>query len=166
MVKVLSPQIHHKAQVGGVHLNINSKDALLNSLEQIDKIDGNYEKRYLIEAMAPEGLEMIIGGINDKSFGSSVIVGLGGAGAEAIDDVSIRLAPLSLIEAKDMLNGLRSAALFDGHPDETPLDTNTLADALVRVGNFLVAHPEISEIDLNPIRVYPTGIKALDALII
>ena len=165
-VKVLSKSITHKTDVGGVYLNINTEEDLRNAINNIDAIPTDTPKRYLIEAMAEPGLEVIIGGTNDPSFGPTVLVGIGGTAAEAMGDVSIRMAPLSHIEAAAMVKELRASALFDGWRGSQKLDVVSLSSALVAVGDLLVTNPSITEIDLNPVRIYPHGIIALDALIV
>ena len=150
VVKVLSPAITHKTEVGGVHLNIETDERLIDALEKIDVINAPGEKKYLLEEMAPDGLEIIIGAKNDVSFGPSVMAGLGGTAAEALGDTSIRIAPLDLSEALEMIAELRSAPLFDGWRGGPWYDKNAVAELLVKVGHFMVQHPEIKEVDETP----------------
>ncbi len=166
VVKVLAAEILHKTEVGGVHVNIDTQQKLHGALDAIDGIEVAGDTRYLIEPMAPAGLEIIVGGTNDVSFGPTILVGLGGTAAEALEDVAIRVAPLSENDAMEMLDELRGKALFEGWRGAPALDKQALAKALVNLGNFLYRHPEIREIDLNPVRVYADGLLALDALIV
>lgn len=165
VVKVLDPSITHKTQVGGVHTAIRTETELARALTAIDAYPGAL-RRYLVEEMAPEGVELIIGGVNDPSYGATVLVGLGGTAAEAIDDTAIRLAPLAAAEAAGMLDELTGSALLDGWRGAPPVDRDAVIEAIVAVGALLTAHPEIRELDLNPIRVYPDGILVLDALVV
>ena len=124
------------------------------------------EKKYLLEEMAPEGLEIIVGAKNDASFGPSIMVGLGGTAAEVLEDRSIRIAPLDLNESLDMLSEMKAARLLNGWRGGPRYDTKTLAELLVKIGQFVMQHPEVREVDLNPVRVYEKGVMVLDALIV
>jgi acetyltransferase len=166
VVKVLSPAITHKTEVGGVVLNVESDDDLQAALEKIDAIDSPGEKHYLIEEMAAPGLEIIIGATNDASFGTTVLLGLGGTAAEAFGDVSMRLAPFSEKEALSMIAQLRASKLFDAWRGGASYDKQAVARTLVAIGEFVAAHPEIKEMDLNPVRVYENGVMVLDALMV
>jgi acetate---CoA ligase (ADP-forming) len=166
VLKILDPGISHKTEVGGVILNIKTERQLTSALRRIDRIKVENERRYLVEEMAKDGLELIIGATNDASFGSTVLVGLGGITAEAIKDTAMRLAPLGFNEAMDMISGLRGRSLFDGWRGSPPLDKVSVARALVALGEFMLSHPEVKEVDLNPVRVYETGLLALDALFV
>ena len=166
VVKVVSPDIAHKTEFAGISLGIDNETALRDALFGIDAIKDVSDIRYLIEVMAPPGLEMILGAKRDASFGSIVLVGLGGTLAEALEDVSIRLAPLKPADAEQMLKELRGRALLDGWRGSTPVDKHSLVKALVALGQFIESQPDIVEIDINPLRVYPDGILALDALIV
>jgi acyl-CoA synthetase (NDP forming) len=166
VVKVLSAAVSHKTEMGGVHLNIQTEDQLTAALAKIDAIDVPAGKQYLIEEMAPPGLEIIVGGKNDPSFGPVVMLGLGGTAAEALGDVAMRVAPLTVDDGLDMIAELKTSALFDAWRGGPRYDKQAVAETLVKVGNLLARHPEIKEMDLNPVRVYPEGVLALDALIV
>jgi acyl-CoA synthetase (NDP forming) len=164
VLKILDPAVTHKTEAGGVILHIKTEEQLANALERIDRIKVQGNRRYLVEEMAPDGLELIIGATNDRSFGPVVLVGLGGITAEAIKDTTMRLAPLGLNEAMDMIAELRGKSLFEGWRGSPALDRESVARAIVALGLFMVSHPEIKEVDLNPVRVYEKGLLALDAL--
>jgi acetyltransferase len=166
VVKILSAAVSHKTEMGGVHLNIETEDQLAAALQKIDAIDVPGNKQYLLEEMAPQGLEVIIGGKNDPSFGAVVMLGLGGTAAEAFGDVAMRVAPLTTADAMDMIAELKTSALFDAWRGGPNYDKEAVADALVKIGRLMAGHPEIKEMDLNPVRVYPQGALALDALIV
>ena len=165
MVKVLDPAIAHKTEAGGVHVGIRTGAELAGALRAIDAIPGG-RRRYLVEEMAPPGVELIIGGANDPSYGATVLVGIGGTAAEAIGDVAIRLAPLGAGEAAGMLDELAGSALLDGWRGAPRVDHDALIEAIVAVGALLCAHPEIRELDLNPVRAYADGLRVLDALVV
>jgi acetate---CoA ligase (ADP-forming) len=165
-VKILSPGIIHKTDVGGVHLDIRTEEQLLSALKEIDVIETPGKKRYLLEEMAPEGLEIIIGAANDPGFGPTVLLGLGGTAAEALHDVVMRLAPLDLLDALDMIAELKTSVLFDGWRGGPAYDKREVAETLLKIGHFIHHHSEIKEMDLNPVRVHEKGLTVLDAVII
>lgn len=167
VVKVLDPRIAHKTESGGVHIGIRAAKQMDAALAQIDSIKSRTrEKRYLVEAMAAPGLEVIVGARNDPSWGPVVLLGLGGVTAEVLGDVSMRLAPLSMADAMSMINGLQASTLFDGFRGAPACDKTALAEIIVAVGNIILTTPGIREIDLNPVRVNGDSATALDALIV
>lgn len=169
VVKILDPRITHKTETGGVHLGIRTAKQMSAALDQIDSIKSRTrKKRYLVEAMAPAGLEVIVGARNDPSWGPVVLLGLGGTAAEVLEDVSMRLAPVNRSEALAMTDELKSAALFNGFRGTPTVDKDALADVVVAVGRIVLETPGVREIDLNPVRVYADGdgVLALDALIV
>lgn len=167
VVKVLDPEIAHKTEAGGVHVGIASAGAMDTALDAIDAIEGGGKgRRYLVEEMAAPGLEAIVGARNDESWGPVVLLGLGGIAAEAFGDVAMALAPLDREDALALIGGLRASALFDGFRGTPSCDREALADLIATVGELVRCTPAIREIDLNPVRVYPDGVIALDALIV
>lgn len=166
VVKVLDAGIPHKTEVGGVHVGVRTIEALEAALDRIDAIPGAAARVYLLEAMAPPGLELIVGGVRDSSFGPVVLVGLGGVLAEALQDVSRRLAPITAEEAEDMLDELAGCALLQGWRGAPPVDRTAVVGALLAVSDLLVAHPDLAEVEINPFRAYADGGLALDALVI
>lgn len=165
-LKILSAEIQHKTEVGGVRLNIVDEAGLKLALSRLDCIPLESARRYLIEEMAPPGVEVIVGAVRDPSFGPSVILGAGGILAEALQDTTSRLAPLTLDEAEEMIEELRVAAIFDGFRGGPALDKRALAHAIVALGQVLCRHGELSTFEINPLRVYPEGVLALDALLL
>jgi len=165
-LKILDPAVRHKTEAGGIILHIETEKQLAEALQRIDRIKMQRKELYLVEEMAKDGLELIIGAINDRSFGPAVLVGLGGIAAEAIRDTAMRLAPLDLSEAMAMLMELKGNSLFDGWRGFPHLDKESVARTLVTLGQFMMSHPEVKEADLNPVRVYETGLLALDALFV
>jgi acyl-CoA synthetase (NDP forming) len=167
VAKVLDATIQHKTEAGGVHLNIDTLEVLERALDRIDAIPGpKGQRRYLLEAMAPSGLEMIIGAVRDPSFGPVILVGLGGTVAEALQDVSQRLAPIAREDAEAMLDELRGRALLGYWRGRPPLDREALVAALLAMSELIVGHPELKEAEINPLRLYLEGALALDALMI
>ncbi len=172
VVKILDARIAHKSEIGGVVVGVETSEQLERALAQIDSNSGRIDAiphrphRYLVEEMAPPGLELILGAKRDSSFGPSVLVGLGGITAEALGDVAVRLAPLAARDAEEMLDELRARKLLDGWRGSPAVNRAKLVAAIVALGRFVAAHPEIRELDINPVRAYPDGLLALDALIV
>ncbi len=165
VVKVLDPTITHKSEMGGVHVGVSSLEMLESALDAIDGLRANGRARYLIE-MATPGVELILGGTRDPSFGPTVLLGLGGVTAEAMGDVALRLAPLSMEDVDEMVDELSGKKLLEGFRGQPAVDRAKLTSALLAVSKLFVARPEITELDINPLRVTPDGLIALDALIL
>jgi acetyltransferase len=166
VAKILAADIAHKTEVGGVWLNIRDAAALDDALARLDAIPVVAPRRYLIEEMAPAGLELIVSATRDATFGPTVMVGLGGIFAEALGDTATRLAPLSLPTAHEMLEQLRALPLLNGWRGGPKLDRDAVARCLVALGDLLCQQPTVHELEINPLRVYPSGVLALDALLL
>jgi acyl-CoA synthetase (NDP forming) len=165
VVKVLDAAILHKTEVGGVHVNVRTQDDLERALSRIDAIPGP-PRRYLLEAMAPPGLELIIGAVRDPSFGPVIVVGLGGMLAEAVKDVSRRLAPITAADAAQMLEELRGYALLQGWRGSPAVDHGAIIQAMLALSTVILTFDKVSEIEINPFRAYPDGGLVLDALLV
>lgn len=113
--------------------------------------------------MAPDGVEMLVGMVNDRSFGPVVVCGAGGTTAELLKDVAIRIVPLTNRDADEMVRSLRTFPLLDGYRGRPRADVQALQAVLLRVGIMVEAHPEIAELDLNPVVVTPDGSVIVDA---
>ncbi|MBN9480519.1 MAG: acetate--CoA ligase family protein [Bordetella sp.] len=173
VLKVQSAQLPHKTEVGGVAVNLTDEAALRAAYEAMAArvaearpdavIDG-----YLVEGMAPRGLELVVGGRRDPHWGPVLMVGLGGVWIEALKDVRLTPAdmPVALIEAE--IDQLRARVLLDGYRGAPPIDKKALAQAVASIGDLMRAHPEIAEIEVNPLVAYGAGEAplALDALIV
>lgn len=165
-LKLASAGLAHKTEAGAVRLGIATAAALEAALDALDAVPLAGARAYLVEEMAPPGAELIVGGVRDASFGPVVIAGLGGIQAEALQDVAVRLAPLSRLDALEMLAELRAQPLLDGFRGLPPVDRDAAARALVALGDLLAAHPGIAELEVNPLRCYAGGVMALDALVV
>ena len=115
--------------------------------------------------MAPAGAELIVGVVNDHNFGPVLACGAGGTTAELIKDVAVRITPLTDLDAHEMLRSLRTFPLLDGYRGAPPCDVTAIEDCLLRVSAMVEAHPEIVELDCNPIVVGPDGAVIVDARI-
>lgn len=165
VVKVIDAAILHKTEAGGVHVGVADTAALDEALDRIDEIPGP-QRPYLLEEMAAPGLELIVGAVRDPSFGPAIIVGLGGTAAEAMQDVSRRLAPITPYDAYAMLGELRGKALLDGWRGAPAIDKQAIVNVLVTLARFIADHPAVNEVEINPLRAYPDGCLALDALLV
>ncbi|HEX6351392.1 acetate--CoA ligase family protein [Actinophytocola sp.] len=159
-VKVLDATVLHKTEIGGVHLGITTPAELDAAVDAIDA------DRYLVEKMAPSGVDLVLGARRDPVFGPIVLFGLGGTTAEALADVTVRLAPLSPAEAEEMPGELAGRALLDGWRGGPVLDTAALGRIVAMLGDLLVANPALVEIEVNPLRLTTTGLIALDAVLV
>ena len=168
VLKVLSPDVTHKSDFGGVVLGLGSQAEVCDAF---DRIRGNLAKAapsarfdgVAVQAMAQPGLELLAGITHDPQFGAMVMVGLGGIFVEVLKDTAVRIAPVGEREARAMLAELRGAALLDGVRGKAPVDRHAIASLLVGISEFAVRHPEIKEIDLNPVVAYTSGLSVLDA---
>jgi acetyltransferase len=160
--KLLDPAVLHKTEVGGVQLGIRTHGELDAAL---DALAAAGARRFLIEVMAPSGVDLVAGARRDPVFGPVVVAGLGGITAEAIADVAVRLAPLSAAEAALMPGELAARALLDGWRGGPVLDPAEFGRALVGLGDLLAASPHVDEIEINPLRLTAGGLVALDAVI-
>ncbi len=170
VVKVMSPDILHKSDAGGVKINLRSAADVKTAIESMmhaPKIKGARIDGFLIEEMAPAGHELVIGGLRDPQFGPLVMVGLGGIFVEILKDVSFRLCPITRIDAGEMLAELKGAAILKGARGTKPASLDAIIDVLLKVGGengLLLQHAaDISEADINPLIVSDTAAVAVDA---
>jgi acetyltransferase len=162
-VKVDAPGFAHKTDAGGVVLRIADEKALRLAIRRLRPMAS---RGVLVQPMAAAGVELILGGRRDPQFGPLVLVGLGGILAEAIDDVAVRLAPLTTEDALEMLASLRGARILDGPRGLPTVKRRAVADAIVALGAAMVANPTWHEVDCNPLIAGPGGAIAVDALIV
>lgn len=171
VLKIVSPQIVHKTEVGGVALNIRNADGVRVAYRQIvdsvrahapgARIDG-----ILVCPMIVGGTEMILGVNNDPTFGPMILVGAGGINTELYKDVSLASAPLTPARARQVLDRVKATALLKGWRGAAPKDMDALVTAMVKLSDFAINHPEIASVDVNPLVVRETGAAVLDAVII
>lgn len=166
VVKIAASDVPHKTEVGGVILDVSDYAALDAALARIAQIPTAQPGRILLEEMAPKGVELIVGGVRDPSWGPVVVLGIGGVLTEALADTSVRLAPLSRVDVSAMLAGLRTGRLLDGFRDLPPCNRDAVTDAVLAIGRLLEEHPEIAEVEINPLRANAHEAVALDALVV
>ena len=162
-VKILDATVVHKTEIGGVHLGIRTADDLDAALDALDAIPA---PAYLIESMAGPGVDLFLGARRDPVFGPILVAGLGGTAAEAIGDVAIRSCHLTHAAAATMLDDLQCAPLLDGWRGGPVLDRDEFAHIAVTLASYLNNHAEIVDIEINPLRLTPNGLIALDAVIL
>ncbi len=171
VLKISSPEILHKTEVGGVKLNINSKkeaeEAFLEITSNVRRLlPDAYINGVMVYEMIKGGKELIAGITFDRTFGHMVMVGLGGIYVEVLKDVSFRIVPVTRRDARAMLEELRAYRLLKGVRGERPVDTEAIVDQLVRLSRIVRDFPEIMELDMNPLVVFEKGAISLDARII
>jgi acyl-CoA synthetase (NDP forming) len=170
VLKVLSRDIAHKSEAGGVVLGLRSADEVAGGYDAMmarvaahapqARLDGA-----LVARMIEGGIETVIGVKRDAVFGPVVMFGLGGVYVEVLKDVTLRLAPVDRDTAKDMIHGIKGIALLTGARGRPPADLDALADALVAMSYFAAAHPNVTSAEINPFIALPQGGVAVDALI-
>lgn len=170
-LKVVSPDITHKSDVGGVRLNLRNSEEVARGVAEIfrnvsNKAPGAKIVGVLMYKMAPQGLEVIVGGVRDNVFGPVVMFGLGGIFVEVLKDVSFRIAPVSLEEALAMMGEIKSAKILEGYRGQPPVNKEALADIVVKLGKMMLDLPVIESVDLNPVMAYPSGAIAVDVRVI
>ncbi|MGI0010584.1 MAG: acetate--CoA ligase family protein, partial [Nitrosopumilaceae archaeon] len=171
VMKVVSPQILHKTDVGGVKVGLqNEKDVKKGFNEmykRLSKKKGVNLKGILLEKMVPQGVELIVGLQNDPQFGPVIMVGLGGVLTEIFKDVAFRMLPITVADAKSMLEELKGSMILQGYRGSKSIDQNMLAKALVQISKLGVDNATyFDSIDFNPIVVYPKSYYVVDAKII
>jgi acyl-CoA synthetase (NDP forming) len=170
-LKVVSPQILHKTDVGGVALNIDSEDVLRDAYQKlITKVARNKPEAQilgvLVEKMMPPATEVIVGGIRDSQFGPAVMFGMGGIFAEVYEDVAFRVAPLDKMDALSLMNEIKGSKILKGFRGEPAADTDAIIKVLLNVSGLMTEHNSISQLDLNPVIVYSDSACAVDSRII
>jgi acetyltransferase len=172
-MKVISQEISHKSDVGGVQLNLRSEAGVNDAYQDmLGRIRQEYPaariQGVLIQSMVTGGRELIVGGRQDEQFGPVVLVGLGGIFVEVFGEVSVRVAPISHRDAMEMIDDLRGAPIFKGARGLKPSDIQSVVEVLLRLSQLLSDFPEIREMDINPLRVFSIreGCMALDVRMI
>jgi acyl-CoA synthetase (NDP forming) len=171
VLKVVSAQILHKSDIGGVILGVDSDAALQESyarlVENVRKAaPGIGVPRVLVQKMMPSATELVLGAIRDKLFGPVVMFGLGGIYVEVLKRVGFRLAPFELEQARELIHDTLPAALIAGARGRKPMNVDAIAGTLVALGRLMAEQPQIEEVDLNPCLAFEDGCLAVDARII
>ena len=168
-LKLISPDLVHKSDAGGVLLNIDGAAAAGRGYQTLIETAGRLrarDARVLVTPMIADGIEVVVGGLRDGQFGPVVMCGLVGIYVEALDDIAFRVAPIDAGEAMQMIAELRSAKIFGAFRGRPAVDSQALAAVLARVSGLLTDVPEIMEFDLNPVFVGCGGVAVADARIV
>jgi acetyltransferase len=170
-MKVVSPDIIHKSDAGGIKLGVQDKEGIERAFEEIvqnaekvttkEKILGTF-----ISPMAAKGQECIIGMIRDRQFGPVIMFGLGGIFVEILKDVSFRVAPLAQEDINEMIKEIKGYKILTGIRGQKPKDIDAIKDILAKLSEIAIDNPEIKEIDLNPVIVHKKGASIVDSRII
>lgn len=149
-VKILDAEVSHKSDIGGVHLGVRDRAELDAPLDALDRIGAH---QYLVETMAPPGVDLIAGASRDPVFGPVVLVGLGGTVAEALADVAVAPAPLTSAQAGALTGEIAGRALLDGFRGGPVADCGAIGRILAALGDLLVCSPLLEAVEINPLRV-------------
>jgi acetyltransferase len=163
VLKVHSSTVLHKTEAGGVFLNIGDEEELRNAWEELNRKFPAEE--LLLQRMMPPGLELILGAKRDPAFGPVVAVGLGGVFVEIFKDTALGVCPLTKKQVKRMIGSLRSRPLLDGYRGQPGVDLDTLIEVILQVSDFMMANPDVMELDINPMLAEGERLTAVDALI-
>jgi acetyltransferase len=156
----------HKSDVGGVALNLADEESVRQAVETMKRKLAVSDLRFFVQRQLPEGLEMILGARAEEGLGHAVMFGLGGIFVEVLKDVVFKLTPVSGAEAREMLSGIKGAALLDGVRGRKGIDREAVVDTIVRLSQLLTDLPQIREMDLNPVLAYEDRVAVADARIL
>jgi acyl-CoA synthetase (NDP forming) len=170
-IKIVSPQITHKSDAGGVKLGLSSADEVRAAFDEMvasakkaapeAKIEG-----VAVQRMAEPGIEVIVGMTTDAQFGPVLMFGLGGVLVEVLKDVAFRVVPLTERDARQMVRDIEGFPLLEGYRGQAAADLGAIESLLLGVSSFVEQHPEIVELDLNPVFANPSSAIAVDARIV
>ncbi len=168
VLKLRSPYIPHKSDVGGVALNLSSPEEVARASERLLAAGRRYDPQagLVLQKMARPGRELIIGVTTDSHFGPVIMLGLGGIFTEVLQDIVYRLLPITAGDAREMIASLKSYPLLTGYRGQKPVDLEALEKVLLKVSELVEANPAIKELDLNPLMGYSTGTLVLDARLV
>ena len=170
-LKIVSPDILHKSDAGGVRTNLGTPETVRSAFDEILSNAKKYHETadirgVLVSPMAEQGVEVIIGTKIDDQFGPVIMFGLGGVLVEILKDVSFRVLPISPHAARKMIEEIKASVILDGYRGRPPMDKKSLTKLLLTCSEVIEAYPDIKEMDLNPVMVYDEGVAIVDARII
>ena len=171
VMKIISPDIIHKSDIGGVRLNLKNGTEALQAYDEImqkikERNPGALIHGVSVQKMAAPGLEIIIGMFKDAQFGPMLMFGLGGIMVEALKDVSFRIIPVTADDTREMIREIKGYSLLTGFRGSEAIDIPYIEQLLLNVSNMIENHPEIKELDLNPVIAYKNGAIIVDSRII
>lgn len=170
VLKMVSLDVVHKTDIGGVKLDLANGEAVERAYVELEAVAAALPAvRFAgvtVQPMVPPGLELLLGASRDPQFGPVISFGLGGVQVEVYDDVALRVAPLSDLDAAEMVEEVRAARLLEGFRGREGVDRNAIRRSLRRLSALMLAAPAVDELDLNPVIGTPQGIVAVDARVI
>ena len=171
VLKIVSLDVIHKSDVGGVIVNLKDPKAVQSAYKQIMNNVKKHKPNarivgVLVQEMAPQSTEVIVGATKDPQFGPTLMFGLGGIFVEILKDVTFRIAPVTEDEAREMITAVKAYPILTGYRNIPPADIEAIVEILLKSSRLVMEHQEIKELDLNPIMVYEKGAKTVDARII
>lgn len=171
VLKIVSPDIIHKSDAGGVIVNLKDAADVRNAYEKILANAKKYSSAarivgVLVQEMAKPSIEVIVGAVKNPQFGQTLMFGLGGVFVEFLKDVTFKVAPITRDDAQEMVTKLKAYPLLKGYRNMPPADIDAIVNILLSTSKLVMDYPEIKELDLNPILVYEKGAKTVDARII
>ncbi len=171
VLKVVSPDIAHKSDVGGVKLGLADAQAVGHAYDEIMASAKRAQpsahiQGVSVQKMAKLGVEVIIGASKDAQFGPVLMFGLGGIMVEVLKDVSFRIIPLAPRDARDMVREIKGFPVLQGVRGQKPVNVAGLENALLKLSAYIQAHPQVKEVDLNPVFAYEDGLVAVDARVV
>ena len=171
VMKIVSPDIIHKTDAGGVKVGIKDEEEAMATYQEIISKAKKYNKNakisgVIVYPMVPQGTEIIIGMMKDPHFGPVIMFGLGGIFVEVLKDISFRILPIEERDAEEMITGIKGYEILKGAREEAPKDIEAIKILLMKISKLTMENPEINEIDLNPIFVFEKGLQVVDARII
>jgi len=171
VLKIISRDILHKTESGGVLLDLGSKEQVREGYDQVIRRVTAYNEKariegVLVQHMAPRGLEVIVGALRDSQFGPTVLFGLGGIFVEVLKDASFRVAPINDLDCQQMIHDIRAYPILRGVRGQPPADEKAIQQVLQATSRAMLENDAIQQIDLNPVMVYGSGASVVDARII
>ena len=171
VLKIVSPDIAHKSDVGGVALGLDDADAVRAAYQaMMEKVKANAPGARIegvaVQQMAASGTEVIIGTTTDPQFGPVMMFGLGGIFVEVMKDVAFRIIPLEARDASQLVREIKAFPVLEGVRGQAGADLAALEKMILQVSEFALQHPEVSELDLNPVIARPDGAIAVDARVV
>jgi len=171
VLKIASPDIVHKSDIGGVKVGLNNGTQVTKAYKEImTAVKKKQPKANVhgisVQPMAKPGVEVIIGMTKDAQFGPVLMFGLGGILVEILKDVSFRIVPLEKKDAKEMIRDIKGYPVLEGYRGQPPSDVAALENMIMKVSAFVEKNPEIKELDLNPVFAYNKGAVAVDARVV
>ena len=171
VLKIVSPEIVHKTEVGGVEVGLSSSEAVesayLRIMENTKTRNPNARLvGILVQKMAPESTQVIVGSMKDPQFGPAILFGLGGVFVEVLKDVAFRIAPLEEHDAREMIHEIKGYSVLTGYRGLPPADQDAIVNLILCASRLVTENPRIDQMDLNPTMVYERGALVVDARIL